>query len=198
VPINTKPEDALTGVTAVIMGEADGADFGTIRPLAFRFADPIKGQVERPIAVVPALSITVDEPVQFVPANRQFDRVIRVNVRSSSDHARTATISLQLPPGLTTDSASRTIGLPDYAGRFGAESEPQGIGRRVASNSPMRTLEFRVRGTLAEGRYTIAATAESEGKRFTNGFTLVDYDHIRPQRLFRDATVDLSAVDVKL
>jgi hypothetical protein len=109
-------------------------------------------------------------------------------------------VSLRLPPGLAADSETRTIGLPDYAGNFGAEGDPQGIpaGRRVPGNSPTRTVEFRIRGMLGEGRYAIGAVAESEGKRFTTGYTLVEYDHIRPQRLFRDATVSLSAVNLQV
>jgi hypothetical protein len=133
-----------------------------------------------------------------VSANRPVDRVIRVVLRSASNHARTARVSLQLPAGLTTDSASQTIGLPDYAGNFGSEPTPRGVGRSVAGQSPARTVEFRVRGTLPEGTHTLAAVAESEGVTFTNGYTLVEYDHIRPQRLYRQATVALSAVSINM
>jgi len=51
---------------------------------------------------------------------------------------------------------------------------------------------------LPEGRHVISAVAESEGVRYESGYTLVEYDHIRPQRLFHDATLELSAVDVKI
>jgi hypothetical protein len=44
----------------------------------------------------------------------------------------------------------------------------------------------------------ISAVAESEGRKYTRGYALVEYDHIRPQRLFRDATIELSAVDVQI
>ena len=95
---------------------------------------------------------------------------------------------------------SVVIGLPDYAGNFGGEGEPQGIpgGRAIAGNSPVRFAEFHVHGTLSEGRHTISAIAESEGRRYVTGYTLVDYDHIRPQRLFQDAKLELSAVDIRV
>jgi hypothetical protein len=51
---------------------------------------------------------------------------------------------------------------------------------------------------LAAGRHVISAVAESEGRRYTEGYTLVEYDHIRPQRLFRDARIELSAVEVQV
>jgi hypothetical protein len=197
-PIGTISEDARQGPSVSAAIALDGARFDLAPPLVYRFADPIKGEVNRPVAIVPAIALTVDQPVQYVPANRSVDRVIRVVLRSASNHARTARVALQLPAGLTTDSASQTIGLPDYAGNFGNEPAPKGLGRSVASQSPERTVEFRVRGTLPEGSYTIAAVAESEGATFTSGYTLVDYEHIHPQRLYRQATVALSAVNANV
>ena len=201
VPITARPEGLLSARhSAFVSVEVSGAPFGVYSPILFRYADPVKGEIDRPIAVVPAVSVTVDQPIQYVPANRPFDRVVRVELRSASSHARSVRVSLQLPRGLTADSSSITIGLPDYAGNFGGEGEPQGIagGRAVAANSPVRTVEFRIRGTLPEGRFRIGAVAESEGHRYATGYTLVDYDHIRPQRLYRNATIELSAVNVQV
>ena len=200
-PIIARPEDELHGLTVDISGEVGGAKIENLeQPVVYRFADPVKGEIQRPIAIVPAISVTVDQPIQYVPANRTFDRLVRVELRSASSHPRSVRVSLSLPAGLTADSAAETIGLPDYAGNFGGEGEPQGIpgGRAVAANSPIRTVEFHVSGKLAAGRHMISAIAESEGRRYTNGYTLVEYDHIRPQRLFRPATIELSAVDVQI
>ncbi|HKN64792.1 MAG TPA: PIG-L family deacetylase [Gemmatimonadaceae bacterium] len=200
-PITAHPEGMLAGRhSAAISADVGSAPFGVDWPITYRHADPVKGEIDHPIAIVPAVSVTVEQPIQYVPANRPFDRVVRVELRSASNHARSVRVSLQLPRGLTADSSSITIGLPDYAGNFGGEGEPQGIpgGRAVSSNSAMRTVEFRIRGTLPEGRFRIAAAAESEGRRYASGYTLVDYDHIQPQRLYRDATIELSAVNVQL
>lgn len=200
-PIPARPEASLAaGHSAGIYVNVDATPLAIAWPVTYRHADPIKGEVDRPIAIVPAVNVTVDEPIQYVPANRPFDRTVKVELRSASNHARSVRVSLQLPRGLTADSSSITIGLPDYAGNFGGEGEPQGLagGRAVAGNSPSRTVEFHIRGTLPEGRFHIAAAAESEGRRYTEGYTLVDYDHIRPQRLYREATIELSAVNVQV
>ena len=199
-PIIAAPEDNPRGAIARVTGTIANADFAVLQPLLFRHADPVKGEIDRPIAIVPAVSVTVDQPIQYIPANRAFERIVRVNLRSASNHARIVRVSLQLPKGLVADSASLTVGLPDYAGNFGGEGEPQGIpgGRAVAGNSPTRTVEFHVHGALPEGRFGIAAVAESEGRRYSRGYTLIDYDHIRPQRLFHDARIELSAVSVQV
>jgi LmbE family N-acetylglucosaminyl deacetylase len=197
-PIIASPEDEMMGPAATV--DVDRYELRVAQPLVDRVVNPVKGEIDRPIAMVPAVSVTVEHPIQYVPANRPFDRLIRVYLRSASNHARSVTVTLQLPSGLVAEPASSTIGLPDYAGNFGGEGEPQGVpgGRAVAGNSPIREVEFHIRGTLVEGRHGISAVAESEGHRFTTGYTLVDYDHIRPQRLFHEATIELSAVAVQV
>jgi len=200
VPIIAKPEDRQHGLAAHITGKIAGVPFEGVTPVVFRYADPIKGEIDRPIAIVPAVSVTVDQPVQYVPANRAFDRVVRVALRSASNHPRSVRVSLDLPKGLVADSSAQTIGLPDYAGNFGGEGEPQGIpgGRAVPGNSPLRVVEFHIHGMLPPGHHVISAAAESDGERYTRGYTLIEYDHIRPQRLYRDARIDLSAVEVQI
>lgn len=200
-PILARPEDeVLRRPFGHIAARDRGVSFGLDWPITYRFADPTKGEINRPLAVVPAISVTMDQPIQYVPAARLFDRVIRVKLVSASNHARSVKVSLQLPPGLTADSSSVVVGMPDYAGNFGGEGEPQGIpgGRGVAGSSPVRTVEFHIHGTLTPGQHEISALAESEGRRYTSGYTLVEYDHIRPQRLFHEAAIRLSAVNVQV
>ncbi len=55
-----------------------------------------------------------------------------------------------------------------------------------------------MRGSLPVGAYTLDAVAESNGQKFTTGYQRIEYDHIRPQTLYRDATVTLEAVDVAI
>src|SRR4029450_10595243 len=62
----------------------------------------------------------------------------------------------------------------------------------------VRSAIFTVGGGLPPGRHTISAVAESNGRRYTSGYTAIEYDHIRPQRLYRDATVAIEAVDLKV
>ncbi|GJG87131.1 GlcNAc-PI de-N-acetylase [Gemmatimonadetes bacterium T265] len=161
------------------VGTNEGAaTFALGAPIKFRYADPVKGDVRRPLAFAPAVSVTLDRPVQYARANVPLDRVVTVHLRSASTVAGTATVRLELPAGLSADSAIRTVTLPGYDARA--------------------AVDFRVRGTLRPGRTVIRASAESKGERFTTGYQLVDYDHIRPQRLYRPAETAIHAVDVAL
>ncbi len=147
-------------------------------PIIYRSADPARGEINRPIAVAPAVSVTLDRAAEFAQANTRLDRTVRVTVRSADTARRDVRVSLVLPNGLTADSASRTVTLPGY--------------------DAIRTVEFRLRGQLPAGRHTISARAESNGETFERGYTLIDYEHIRPRRVYRAATLDVQAVDVKL
>ena len=73
-------------------------------------------------------------------------------------------VSLALPKGLTTDSSTRRVTLHPFGDA---------------------TLYFRVTGKLAPGRDSIRATAKSHGESFSLGFLPVEYEHIRPQRIYR-------------
>ncbi|HXY30021.1 MAG TPA: PIG-L family deacetylase [Gemmatimonadaceae bacterium] len=147
-------------------------------PIVDRRADPVRGEVNHPLAVAPAISVTLDRAVEYVPANSAIDRTVRVSLRSAWTSPLTARVSLSLPRGLTADSASRSVSLTG----FGATAD----------------VDFRLRGKLPAGRHTLAASVESGGKTFATGYQLIEYDHIRPQRLYRDAAVTLQAVDVAL
>jgi hypothetical protein len=69
---------------------------------------------------------------------------------------------------------------------------------RLAGYDASETITFRLRGRLPVGQHRIAAIVESGGETFTTGYDLIDYDHIRRQRIYRTATTTLSAVDMRV
>ena len=161
-------------------------DFGSVMvtvmaPVVRRYADPILGEIERPVVAVPAVSVVLDRSVEYAPAGAAYDRPLQVKLRSSLAEARPVRVSLQLPAGLRADSASRTVTLP-----------ADGTG----------SATFRITGRLAVGTHEIAARAEAPGDSggppvtSTIGYDLVEYPHIRPQRLYRDAKVSVRAIDI--
>jgi hypothetical protein len=141
-------------------------------------ADPVRGEQLRPLEVVPVISLTLDRTVSYAPANTPITRTIRVHLVSASTAPREVAVSLRLPAGLAADSAERRVMLKGY----GAAA----------------TVAFAVRGTTAAGGHEIAAEARSGGATYRVGYVDIDYPHIRPQKLYRDAAERLEAVDVAL
>lgn len=155
------------------------ADGMTLRaPLVLRIANPARGEEEHPLAVVPAISVTLDRAVGYARANAPLDREVRVTLRSATEAPRDVSVRLELPRGLEADSIARSVSLA-------------GLGAA-------HTIVFRIRGTLPAGRHTITAVAESGGQRFSTGYVAIRYDHIRPQTIIRESTTAIEAVDAQL
>jgi hypothetical protein len=147
-------------------------------PLVLRVANPARGEEQQPLAVVPAISVTLDREVGYVRANAPVDRELRVTVRSAHESPRDVNVRLALPQGLQADSSSRTVSL--------------------AGNGAARTIAFRVRGSLPAGRHVITAVAESDKHVYDSGYIPIQYAHIRPQTIVRPATMAIEAVDAQL
>ncbi|HUQ81433.1 MAG TPA: PIG-L family deacetylase [Gemmatimonadaceae bacterium] len=152
--------------------------FDIATPIVYRYADALRGDVSRPLARVPEVAVTLDRAIEYAPARTPLVRQLRVELRSAATSPRDVKVALRLPAGLRADSASRTVKLPEYGA--------------------VRSATFTVRGELPPGRHTLAVVAEANGKRFTTGYTAIEYDHIRPQRLYREASVAIEAVDLKV
>src|SRR5688572_1676933 len=176
------PEDEQTRGSSlrVMLVGASGPSprIGLNVPIVYRYADPIRGDVHRPVDYVPEISVTTDRAIEYAQARAPLVRQLRVELRSAATSPRTVRVALRLPAGLRADSSSRTVTLPEHGA--------------------VRSATFTVRGELPPGRHTIAVVAESNGKEFTRGYTAIEYDHIRPQRLYRDAAVAIEAVDLKV
>jgi LmbE family N-acetylglucosaminyl deacetylase len=142
-----------------------------------RVAEPGRGEVDRPVAFVPALTLTLDRTVEYVPAGVRIDRSLRVLLRSGADSARAATVSLHLPSGFTADSVARRTTLDAYGNR---------------------RVDFHIGGVLPAGEATLTVTGEMQGASYRLGYVPIDYEHIRPQRIYRPSELHLSVVDVKV
>ena len=155
-----------------------GAQFTVAQPVLYRFVDQVRGEIRRQVVGAPAIAIKLDDQVQYAPANVDFDRDLTVYLRSADPRPREVRVTLSLPAGITADSGFRLVRLEGY--------------------DAIRTVTFRIRGRLPAGAHRIAARAESDGQVFDTGYDLVDYEHIRRQRIYRPATMMLSAVDVQV
>ncbi len=148
-------------------------------PIVYRFADPARGEVRRPIATVPEISVLLQHEVEYARAGAPFDRTMLVYVHSAAGAPRQVDVTLRLPDGLHADTATRHVSL-----------EPFGDAH----------LYFRVKGVLAAGPHDIAASAslrENGAVRVSSlGFVPVEYSHIRPLRFYRSSTVTLQAVNI--
>lgn len=155
-----------------------GGSTAIVAPVEFRYADDVRGEIRREVAGAPMVTLTLGQRRRYVRADALVDMEIPVRLRSHDTATRVVRVALRLPPGLAVDSIPPAVTL----GEYGAE----------------HTLRVRVRGRLAPGLHRVAAVAESNGQRFDVGYDLLDYEHIRPQRIYRPAQLDVEAVRVSV
>jgi LmbE family N-acetylglucosaminyl deacetylase len=160
---------------ALVALRVAGEMFLVRAPVVRREADAVLGDVSRPLAVAPAVSVTLDRAVEYARAGQPLEREVTVRLRSASALERRVAVALHLPGGLAADTASREVTLP-----------PMGA----------RAVTFRVRGRLTAGSHPMRAVVTNGGRPVESGYEVVDYPHIRAQRLYREAATTLQAVDV--
>jgi len=166
--------DTRVRVDLRIAGVAVRVDAG---PVVYRYADPARGELRRPVSVVPALSVLLDDEVEYARANVPLVRSWNVRLHNASASPRGVSVSLAVPVQLTVDSLVKRVTMRPFSDAV---------------------VTFRARGSLPVGRHVVSATATSGDKQFTSGYQTIRYEHIRPLRQYRAARVEIEAVDAKL
>ena len=165
-----------TAAVARVTLSLDGTTVEATAPVVHRRPDPVRGDVQRPLAVVPPVAVRLARTVEYARAGVPLERVERVELRSALTTPTDVSVTLAVPGGLTSDGTKRVTIPPG-----GTEA-----------------VELTVRGTPRPTRGEMSVVAEARGERFRDGYTEIEYDHITPQRMYRDATVALQGVDVAL
>ena len=161
----------------VMVQPVGGAQMEISSPMVFHYVDRVRGDVQQPLIVAPGISITLEQSEAMARANGQFNQLVRTTLRSAMSDTAPVTVTLTLPRGLSADSLSRTVTM---------------------APGSVRTLAFKVRGTLPRGSHLITATAAAKGQTFRSGYVPIDYPHIDPERIYRPSTLAINAVDVLL
>ena len=124
----------------------DRKRFDVATPIVYRYADPIRGDVSRPLAFVPEISVTLDRAIEYAPARTPARQAAACRAAIGSDvRARRA-----------RDASA--AGGPSR--RFGdAHGDAARVWRRCAAR------RSRFAASCPPGRHTIAVVAESNGKQ---------------------------------
>jgi hypothetical protein len=179
-PASLVEEEARSaGPGASVPALVDGIPVQLNAPIVFRRIDEVKGQLDTPVMFVPRVAISIDGgQASYVRAATPMQRVMQVRVTANGPVEGPVTLRLVVPRGISVDSAVRTVALTP-----GTET----------------LVPFTLRGTLPRGRHVISVSAEARvggaPVTFATGFQRIEYDHIRPQHIYRPAAVALEAVE---
>ncbi len=136
------------------------------------------GDADRPMAVIPSLSVAIQPSAGIVPLTEK-SFMVSVEVRGDEQRGVEGTTRLALPQGWRSEPANARFTF-DHAGEA-------------------KTFSFRVTpGALAETSYTLKAVAETTNGATSEGFRAVGYKGLTPTNMYTSATYRARGVDVKV
>ena len=162
-------------VTLDVAGSSVEANAG---PLIYPAADPLLGVQDRPLGGVPPVTLEFDRNLEWMPAGKPIDRMLRLTIKSFSEAPQTFALRVVAPVGVRVDSVPLSVT----------------IGPRE-----QREVFVRIRGSLKAGRYEFGAVGEyATGAQFAEGFSSIIYPHIRPIYRYRSSGIYFQAVDIEV
>ncbi|MGH8066067.1 MAG: PIG-L family deacetylase [Candidatus Entotheonellia bacterium] len=142
-------------------------------PVAGRGADDAR----EPIRVLPELSLALDPPLLIAPLTDQ-PLQKQVSVTVLGNVAGDTVLRLQVPAGWTVDPAEHRIAIA------------------AAGQETTRRFTIQIPALAAGGRFRILAVADFRGQRFSRGYRVIEYPHIRSHLLYRDAVTHVEVFKV--
>jgi LmbE family N-acetylglucosaminyl deacetylase len=136
------------------------------------------GSVYEPLAVAPAIGISISPRAGIVPLDAKSFPVTAV-IHSNVKGPAKGTVRLDLPHGWTSSPASHEFAT-------GQDGEDRSVTFTV---TPAR---------LDEKPYEITAVAEYGGRQYREGYTVTGYAGLRPYYLYHASTYKTTGVDVKV
>ena len=176
------PEQQLRGlpetprdIRALFTFEIEGKLFEFPVEIAYKRTDPVRGEFWRPFEIVPPVYANLQDDV-VVYADRNA-KPVRVTIGSNTKDLR----------------GEVTLARPD-----GWRIEPEYIDVELAEKGATQTIEFQLFPPegQSDGKIT-PIVATSDGNYYTNGLTLIEYDHIPTQTILTDPTARIVKLDLQ-
>ena len=168
----------LTGQLSLEIG---GTEVTLVRPVQYRYADRVRGELRRDVHVVPLVAVGLDSRLLIVPlgstANEQ--RVV-VRASSFSPEPVTGMLQLRLPQGWTSTPTTAPFTLKARGDKTSASFVVTAPGRRTV------------------GAYDVTAEAQVSRGTFSRDVQVVSYPHIQTHRLYWPATATAQVVDLNV
>ncbi|HEX7120056.1 MAG TPA: PIG-L family deacetylase [Longimicrobiales bacterium] len=182
----------------------EGVGLPIDREATYRHVTRTEGESRRPVRVVPAVSVALEPGVAVLPlgggvaakaatSGAGDDARARREAPGNAGLAFRVRLTGEAPDGI---GGTLRLALPD-----GWRAEPAEVPVRFEARGESRRVEFRVYPPedVAAGEYRVAAVFEGDdGRRYTRGYDVIDYPHIRPRMRYHDAAATVQAFDVQV
>ena len=151
------------------------------RPVDYRFADPIRGELRRPVSVVPAVTVGLDTSLLIVPTGTaaRTQRVV-ARVTSGSPQPLDGSVRLRIPAGWSVSPQEAPFALKNA-------DEQTSVAFTVTAPANRRAGSFDIDADARVGRTTYSRDVE-----------VISYPHIQTHRLYWPAHARTQVLDLKV
>lgn len=164
---------------ATVALEISGQPVRVHREVRHRQVDRVRGELRRRIDVVPAVSVEPATRLEIIPAGNDQRRYrVALTVHNHSKQTVDGTATVQLPAGW--------------------QLQPETMSYSLAAAPASNTLKFSLAppDDVAPGTYTLPVIVNANGRDYRQTMTELRYPHVDTHRVYDDAVVTYSIIDV--
>ncbi len=168
-------------ISAEVTLAVGGTEVKFEQPVEFRYADDIRGEIRRPVVVVPTVTLSLEPDLLIIPrGGRNTAKEISVTVTNNSSGPVSGKLTLSLPSGWS--------------------ASPQDPEFSLARKGESTSLKFAasVPSAVRSGSYSIRASASVGGATYTSSMRTISYPHIQTHRMYKPAAAKANVVDLKV
>jgi len=162
---------ALLGSFQVKIG---GVEFDVTRPVVYKYADPAKGEIYRPLEVLPAVTVNFPEKAFVFVSNQQ--KTIQLTVRANADNVN-GLVSVKAPEGWLVNVIDPNV--------------------KLAKKNDEAIINVAVTPSTNATKGKLHATVTVGDKPYSQSIQRIEYDHVPHQFFLYDASATLERFDFK-
>jgi LmbE family N-acetylglucosaminyl deacetylase len=170
--------DADPSIQAVVHVKVYGMTFQFLKPVKYKFTDPVKGELYQPLVVVPPVLIEPDSPVKISTANNKFGGVLNLTGKKKGFQASLHDVGREQPDDVNVKYS------PDNL-VFAEKNKSIPVSYSIQAGK--------------DNEYLFAVDANNGSKdAYHVGMKEIKYDHIPYISFFTAATVKNQKIDLKI
>ena len=142
--------------------------------IVYKFNDPVKGEVYRPLEVLPEVTASIPEKVLIFASNDAGS--VSVIVRAGKDNI-SGNVSLQHPEGWKVEPAQQAF--------------------QLTRNGETKTFNFTVTPPNGQSEGYLKTVVNAEGKSFDKELIAIDYEHIPYQSILLPSEAKVAKIAIQ-
>ena len=167
--------------TADVKMNIGGEDITITKPVQYRYADDIRGELRRDLNVVPAVNVALDSDLMIVPvAPKAQSQKVVMSVTNNAPRQTKGVVRLDLPTGWTAAPASAAFDLK-------TKGEKTAVAFDVTIPANAKVDSYKIKANAVIGSQVLNLTMQE-----------IAYPHIQTHRRYTPAEVSAKVIDLKI